>query len=91
MRRLRWWRGRIAEALRTLVTQKGPSAVSERFQWSQRFSGRAQIDALVYELYGLTEEEIEGWRVVEVVTSRWHKEARMEASSMEREFTVIIE
>ena len=54
-----WWRGRITEALRTLITLKGLQW-SQRFQRDQWFSGRAQIDALVYELYGLTGEEIGG-------------------------------
>jgi hypothetical protein len=41
-----------------LITLKGLQR-SQSFQWGQWFNGRAQIDALVYELYGLTEEEIE--------------------------------
>jgi hypothetical protein len=47
-------RSRIAEALRTLITLKGASAVSK----VSAGSADAQIDALMYELYGLTEKEI---------------------------------
>jgi len=54
---LGWWRVWITEALRTLITLKEPQW-SQGFQWSQWFGGRARIDALVYELYELTEEEI---------------------------------
>ena len=43
---LRGWTGcGITETLRALVTLKGP----QRFQWSQWFSGRAQIDEPVDE------------------------------------------
>jgi hypothetical protein len=46
---LRGWTGcGITETLRALITLKGPQW-SQRFQWSQWFSGRAQIDELVDE------------------------------------------
>jgi hypothetical protein len=45
------WSGGRGESLGTLITPRG-------FRWGQWFRGRAGIDALVYELYGLTEEEI---------------------------------
>jgi hypothetical protein len=38
-----WTRCGITETLRALSTLKGPQW-SQRFQWSQWFSGRAQID-----------------------------------------------
>jgi hypothetical protein len=44
-------------ALRTLITLRGFQG-SQRFQWGQWFRGRAGIDALVYRLHGLMEEEI---------------------------------
>jgi len=41
---LRGWTGcGITETLRTLIALKGPQW-SQRFQWSQWLSGRAQID-----------------------------------------------
>jgi hypothetical protein len=40
---LRGWISGITETLRALITLKG-SQWSQRFQWSQWFSGRAQID-----------------------------------------------
>jgi len=43
--------------LRGMITLKKLQR-SQRFQWYQRFKGRAEIDALVYELYGLTKGEI---------------------------------
>jgi hypothetical protein len=44
---LRGWTGcGITETLRALITLKEPQW-SQRFQWSQWFSGRAQIDELV--------------------------------------------
>jgi hypothetical protein len=46
---LRGWTGcGITETLRALITLKGPRW-SQRFQWSQWFSGRAQIDERVGE------------------------------------------
>jgi hypothetical protein len=46
---LRGWTGcGITETLRTLITLKGPQW-SQRFQWSQWFSGRVQIDKPVNE------------------------------------------
>ena len=51
------WRGRTTEALRGVSTLKEASVLSG-VSVSQWFSGHAEIDALVYELYGLTEEEI---------------------------------
>jgi hypothetical protein len=46
---LRGWTGcGITETLRALITLKGPQW-SQRFQWSQWFSGRAQIDEPVCE------------------------------------------
>lgn len=50
-------RSRIAEALRALITLRGLQWF-QRFEWGQSFSGHAQIDALVYELCGLTDEEM---------------------------------
>ena len=44
----RWTRCGITETLRALITLKG-SQWSQRFQWSQWFSGRAQIDEPVGE------------------------------------------
>jgi hypothetical protein len=38
-----WTRCGITETLRALITLRGPQW-SQRFQWSQWFSGRAQID-----------------------------------------------
>jgi len=49
---LGWWRGRIAEALRALITLKGHSAVSEVSAESAVQRACAEIDALVYELRG---------------------------------------
>jgi hypothetical protein len=49
-----WTRGGITETLRALITLKGPQW-SQRFQWSQWFSARAQIDAPV------GEQAIEDW------------------------------
>jgi|GEM_PF-1520173 len=46
-----WTRCGITETLRALITLKGP----QRFQWSQWFSGRAQIDEPV------GEQAIEDW------------------------------
>jgi len=43
-----WTRCGITETLRALITLKGPQW-SQRFQWSQWFSGRAQIDQPVDE------------------------------------------
>jgi hypothetical protein len=40
-----WTRCGITETLRALITLKGPQW-PQRFQWSQWFSGRAQIDEL---------------------------------------------
>jgi len=46
---LRGWTGcGITETLRALITLKGPQW-PQRFQWSQWFSGRAQIDEPVGE------------------------------------------
>jgi len=44
----RWTRCGIAETLRALITLKEPQW-SQRFQWNQWFSGRAQIDEPVGE------------------------------------------
>jgi len=49
-----WTRCGITETLRALITLKGPQW-SQRFQWSQWFSGRAQIDEPV------GEQAIEDW------------------------------
>jgi len=50
----RWTRCGITETLRALITLKEPQW-SQRFQWSQWFSGRAQIDEPV------GEQAIEDW------------------------------
>jgi len=44
-------------ALRGVITLKEPSVIS-RFQWVSDSADAAQDDGLVYESYGLTEEEI---------------------------------
>jgi len=49
-----WTRCGITETLRALITLKGPQW-SQRFQWSQWFSGRAQTDEPV------DEQAIEDW------------------------------